>query len=120
MANGLGGDPIRELAVDLRRVGVTSRVKARKAIQKTCADSKSDMQALAAVDTGAMRASVSYETHSERDSIWGEVGPTVDYAIWVETGTSRMAPQPFVRPAFDRRAPILELMLDQLKVGELE
>lgn len=31
-----------------------------------------------------------------------EVGPTVDYAPFVEYGTSRMGPQPFMGPAADQ------------------
>jgi hypothetical protein len=49
----------------------------------------------------------------------GEVGPTVDYGMFVEAGTSRMGPQPYMRPAFDRRAPILEQILEQLKPGDI-
>ena len=34
----------------------------------------------------------------------GRVGPTADYGRFVEYGTSRMAPQAFMGPSFDRNA----------------
>lgn len=112
-------EPILKIAAELKGVGAAARVKIRIAIKKTCADTKADAQIYVPVDTGALRSSITYETHLDRDSVWGEVGPTQDYGGFVELGTSKMAPQPYMRPAFDRRAPILEQILGQMHTGEL-
>lgn len=111
---------IRKLSVDLRGASREARSKMRLVIQKTCADTKADAQALAPVDTGALRSSITYKTQEVGSRIVGEVGPTVDYGVYVEMGTSRMGPQPYMRPAFDRRAPLLEQAAAQLKIGEIE
>lgn len=61
------------------------------------------------VDTGNLRASIMHQVISE-DTV--EIGTAsgyapykpVDYAPFVETGTSRMAAQPFLRPAAENYA----------------
>jgi hypothetical protein len=34
-----------------------------------------------------------------------EIGPTASYGIYVELGTSRMRPQPYLGPATEKHAP---------------
>jgi hypothetical protein len=48
-----------------------------------------------------------------------EVGPTVEYGLFQEIGTSTMPPQPYMAPAFDRRVPGYELALAQVAEQEL-
>ena len=48
---------------------------------------------------------------------WGEVVATADYAVFVELGTTRMAEQPFMRPAAARRAPGFIKAIEQLADG---
>ena len=59
---------------------------------------------LVPVDTGALRASIRISSTTEAANL-GLSGATVEvgqpYASFVEYGTSRMAPQPFMRPAVD-------------------
>lgn len=50
----------------------------------------------APVDTGALRNSIMAEEVS--DYLW-QVGDSVEYGIYQELGTSRMAAQPFLIPA---------------------
>jgi hypothetical protein len=35
----------------------------------------------------------------------------VDYAIFVEEGTARMSPRPYLRPAFERHLPMAEALI---------
>lgn len=106
---------LRLLAVNLHSSAGTVGAKASQAIRKTAHDIESDAKILAAVDTGNLRSSIS--TSIEGDGRFGsmsaEIGPTADYGAYVEEGTSRMAPQPYMGPAFDRRAPSLEQALGQ-------
>lgn len=54
------------------------------------------MQINAPVDTGFLRSSITVF----EDGRWVRVvGPTADYGIFVEMGTSRTRAQPFVEPA---------------------
>lgn len=114
---GADSSQIRRLSRDLRRAGPEGIARARVAIQKTCADTKRDAQGFAPVDTGALKSSIGYETHATRTGATGEVGPTVDYGIYQELGTSTQGGTPFMRPAFDRNAPLLERALDG--IGEI-
>ena len=49
------------------------------------------------VDTGRLRDSITYETGDMSVA----VGSDVEYAAYVELGTSKMAAQPYLRPALE-------------------
>lgn len=132
---------VRKLAVDLRTAPAEVRRKAPLAVKKTLFDIEGDAQVLAPVDLGTLEGSIS--TDVDPDGMGGEVGPTVDYGAHVEYGTDphvirasgggKLAftvggrlvfvdevnhpgtrPQPYMGPAFDRRAPGLEKALGQI------
>lgn len=50
------------------------------------------------VDTGRLRASIGITRHPNNVI---SVGSNVEYAIFVETGTSRQRAQPYLKPALD-------------------
>jgi HK97 gp10 family phage protein len=54
-----------------------------------------------AVDTGRLRASITHEVESVTGDIIGRVGTNVKYSKWLEHGTSRMEPRPFLFPALE-------------------
>lgn len=63
----------------------------------------------APVDTGNLRASIESEVHLEdADTVAGFVGTNVEYAPFVELGTSRMGAQPFLRPAVEENRDLIE------------
>jgi HK97 gp10 family phage protein len=69
---------------------------------------RDDMERLAAVDTGLMKASISVEAVG--DTTYITVGDNgAFYWSYVEWGTSRMKAQPFIRPALDRRRGVVGL-----------
>lgn len=71
---------------DLARVGITIQNEARR---------------LAPVDTGRLRSSIqASEVRRDARGPYVEVGTNVEYAPFVEFGTSRQRPRPFLRPAF--------------------
>lgn len=49
------------------------------------------------VDTGNLRNSITHAVEGSEDAVY--VGTNVEYAPYVEMGTSRTAAQPFLRPA---------------------
>ena len=96
---------INQLAVDLAASTAKMAGLARVAVQKACADTKRDAQIFCPVDTGFLRGSITYETTQLVAGASGVVGPTASYGGYVEDGTSRMAPQAYMGPAFDRNVP---------------
>jgi hypothetical protein len=60
------------------------------------------------VDTGTLGASIDHETYRTKADFIGRVGTNVKYGRWLEEGTTRMAPRPYLRPALDRIRPAFE------------
>jgi HK97 gp10 family phage protein len=86
---------------------VAERVSA--AIAKTAFDIEADSKALCPVDTGFLRGSIS----SSVEPLEAEIGPTAEYGAYVEYGTSRAGPQPYMTPSFDRRSSSLISAIEQ-------
>jgi HK97 gp10 family phage protein len=68
-----------------------------------------------AIDTGTLRASIMSEVERHGSNVLGRVGPDVEkiaakapvgtnvnYGYYLEIGTSKMAPRPYLRPALIR------------------
>jgi HK97 gp10 family phage protein len=55
-----------------------------------------------AVDTGRLRASISHRVETDSGESAAYVGTNVEYAPWLEFGTSRMRARPFMVPAMNR------------------
>jgi HK97 gp10 family phage protein len=60
---------------------------------------EAEAKRLCPVDTGRLRASITNQVNPIDSSVI--IGTNVKYAPYVEYGTSRMNPQPFLRPAVD-------------------
>lgn len=103
-----------DLADDLAAAPVAALKQSRTVVQKATADIKRDAQIAAPVDTGTLRNSIGYRTTISAAATEGEVGPTASYGAYVEDGTSRMAPQPYMGPAFDRNAPLFIAAMEAL------
>jgi len=84
--------------------------KVSAALRKTAKDIEADAKSLAPTATGALRDSITSTVTGDGrfGSMTAEIGPTSFYGGFQEEGTSVMAPTPYLRPAFDRRAPGLE------------
>ena len=109
-----GAAEMARLAADLTRASATVTVRAGAAMGKSLGDIRAGAQNRAAVDTGALRNSISTEIQRGGNTLRGEVGPTVHYGAYVENGTSRMRAQPYLRPATDAVLPGYEAALGQI------
>ena len=114
MARSIDTDELRALAAQLNAAAAKSPELVQAVLEKTAGDVQGDAQALAPVDTGNLRSSISRDVTRDADGITAEVGPTASYGAYVEFGTSRNPPQPYLRPALDRRVPMLEQALTQI------
>lgn len=92
-----------------RDVEVSSREatkQVRNVVRKSVFATEAGGKTRAAVDTGFMRNSITSDFQgSNADLAQGETGPEAVYAKWVELGTSRQPPQPFMGPAADEEEP---------------
>ena len=69
------------------------------AVREACVIVQGAAKALSPVDTGALKGSITIEPINDYS---GKVGPAMDpYDIYIETGTRKMAAQPYMRPAAD-------------------
>lgn len=71
-------------------------------MQKACTVVRNDAARICPVDTGRLRSSLAYEIETKGKEIIGRIGTNVEYSIFVEYGTSRMAAQPYLRPALEK------------------
>lgn len=58
---------------------------------------KKNLTASGAVDTGRLRSSVTHQIQTSTNSVY--IGTNVEYAPYVELGTSKMKARPYLRPA---------------------
>lgn len=105
-------DDLARLAADLTKAAGTAQRKAGVAIRKSAFDVQRIAQQRAPVDTGALRSSIGVDLSF--GSLQAVIGPTVDYAPYVEHGTRHQAPQPYMQPAADAVIPGLTQALEQL------
>jgi HK97 gp10 family phage protein len=98
---------LNRLAADMGKAGGAVGAKTARVVEGTAVRVEADAKAFAPVDTGNLRASIGHEvTGDGRNSvIEAEIFATASYAVWVEGGTSRMAPRAFLGPALDRNTP---------------
>lgn len=105
---------IRKFGGDLTQLGLRAHDMAVKAVQKTAADITATAKSKAPVDTGNLKNSIGYNFGMSGGEIYAEIGPTAEYGIYQEFGTSKMAPQPFLTPAFDKHVPAFEKAMNQI------
>jgi HK97 gp10 family phage protein len=82
-----------------------------KIIRRTVVLTSGDAAALAPVDTGALRNSIVSES-GMIDDLNGIVKDGVEYGVYQELGTSRMAAHPFMVPALEKN---VRKMIDGIK-----
>lgn len=81
-------------------------------IEKACQMVENTAKENCPVDTGVLRGSI---THEVKDG-QGTVGTNVEYAEYVEFGTSKMAAQPYLYPALAaHEAAIPEIVYEEIK-----
>jgi HK97 gp10 family phage protein len=97
---------IRRFERDVEVGSVEAGKQVRNVVRKSVFATEAGGKARAAVLTGFMRNSITSDFRgSNADVAQGETGPEAAYAPFVEHGTSRQAPQPFMGPAADEVEP---------------
>lgn len=89
------------VTLDTRRLHAlqaTLEPRAQQILNKVTFDVEADAKERAPVDTGALKNSI----HSTLGRLSNIVGTGIEYAIYQEFGTYRMAAHPFLIPALER------------------
>jgi HK97 gp10 family phage protein len=74
-----------------------------------------------AVDTGVLVNSIETQlASSSATDAWAEVGTGVEYAEFLEFGTSKMAARPFMRPGYDNNVAKIEATVRDFAKREIE
>ena len=103
---------LTRFAEDLRENADTLARRASQVVRKAALDTMADAKTLAPVDTGNLRNSIT--TDARQGDLVAVVEATADYAAYIEWGTSKMQPQPFMRPSQDRNTEPFMQALAQL------
>jgi phage protein, HK97 gp10 family len=112
-----GEEQLRRLSADIARAAATTGVRAQQVVRKTAYDIERTAKNLVPVDTGNLKSSIGHSDAravGRSGSLAIEIGPTANYGLFVEFGTSRMAPQPFMGPAADQHQGAFEQAMGQL------
>lgn len=91
----------------LKYLGVSLKGVSKEAVQKTAAETINEAKDNCPVDTGRLRSSIRLLSYDESVPA-AVVGTNVEYAEYVEYGTSKQSAQPFMRPAADRAKQLLQ------------
>lgn len=106
--------PPEALAAEFAFKAAQAGKLAGTAVIATAALIQRDAKINTPVDTGFLRASITRETRRSQFGAEAEVGPEANYGAFVENGTSRMAPQPYLVPAMLKHEDTLAEALDQI------
>lgn len=101
---------LKRLALDLHAAPARTRARISVVVRRTAFAVERDAKLLVPVDTGNLKNSITTNV-GEFDA---EIGPTANYGHYVEEGTSRMAPQPYMGPSAERNAPKFEAAMAQV------
>lgn len=118
-----GEEQLRRLSTDIAQAARGTGAKAQQVVRKTAYDIERTAKNLVPVDTGNLKGSIG---HSDARSVGRsgtlavEIGPTANYGIFVEAGTSRMAPKPYMGPAADQHEPAFMQAMQQLGLEALD
>lgn len=112
---------VNELAADLGKAGLGAARKAQQVVAKAAADVQRTGAATAQQlfkpppegdSTGATANSIGVDL--EDGGLAASIGPTTSYAPYLEFGTRRMSPRPFMGPALDAVEPSFTAAMGQL------
>jgi HK97 gp10 family phage protein len=85
---------------ELDRISGELEARAERLISATAFQIQADAKTFAPVDTGALRASIHVEPQAER--LTRQIADGVEYGIYQELGTYKMAAHPFMVPAVEK------------------
>lgn len=108
---------VDELIAKINKQPVAIKLEAGKIIQTTALSVEKTASSLAPVDTGYLRQHIKSRKINDLSA---EVVSSAEYSIYLEMGTRKMAPKPFMRPAVKQEETKLYQKLSNLLKGGLK
>lgn len=93
--NAMGGDVLEALG---------------EAVFQTTLIAQSDAEVFVAVDTGALKTSISGDIDIDAGSVVGKVYTNSPYAVYQEMGTVKMAAHPYMKPAANANESVFQYL----------
>lgn len=112
-------DDLESLALTLKAASKGAVGSARTVVRTGAALIEGTAKQSAPVDTGATRNSIGSDFSGNAHFAQADIGPTTSYSPYLENGTSRMAPRPFMGPALEKHTPEIEAAFAQATEGLL-
>ena len=103
---------LRQLATDLHAAPARVRRDIEGALERAADDLVARARALAPVETGELRNSI----RASGSGMGRAVIAAADHAVYVEHGTRKMQPRPFMGPATDAIEPKLVADLGKVEI----
>lgn len=116
MADSLA-EQARAIAETLRGYSDRAQTASEKAIQKGALMVEADAKRNCPAKTGFLRNSITSQFFKNSGSPYALVGSNTVYAPFVEYGTSRQPPQPYLSPAFNENAAEIKAMIREAMRG---
>lgn len=88
-----------------------AKQKKARALEIIGGKAESYAKKLCPVDTGRLRNSITHQQFSEDTEV---IGTNVDYAPYVELGTTRMKARPFLKPAAEGHTAEYKQIMEQV------
>ena len=114
---GIENSQLRRFSADVARAQAATGKLAQTVVRKTARDIVRDAKIIAPVDTGNLKGSIGHSdlrNVGQPGDLSVEIGPTANYGIFLELGTSRAPAQPFMGPAADRNQGPFEEAMGQI------
>jgi HK97 gp10 family phage protein len=108
--DGLGD--LNKLIADFEGAGLGTAAKGAALVKRTAFAIEGTAKQFVPVDTGATKNSIGTDT--AYSGLEATIGPTTEYAPFLEEGTAKMAPYAFMGPAADRHSPDFVAGVEQL------
>jgi HK97 gp10 family phage protein len=99
---------VNHLSFDLTKAPISVQLRVSKAVRDTAKEIEKDQKILCPVLTGAMKKSI----RADIELLSADIGTRIRYAHFVEYGTSRQAPEPFINPPFTKAVPAFQRRID--------
>lgn len=98
-----------QLGQAMLAIGLTAESNAKQEITKAVYDTPESKSGY--VRTGRLRNSISYGVDTDEPAVY--IGSNVEYAPYVELGTSKMRARPFLKPAVENYGEQYKELLQQ-------